>query len=379
MPPTSRKPRGTPSPSKSSSVFAIVGSDESEVKRAAQGMAARLAAKDAGDFGSDVIDGVAENADMAATRIHQTVEAVNTLPFFGGDKLVWLKNANFFGTSIMAKSATVTEASESLIDLMQNGLPEAVKLLISATEIDKSRRFYKALAKIATLEVHERLDAGKSGWEDAAASLIRSKAREHNLEFIGDALELLTLFTGGDSRQIDNEIEKLDLYTAGKRPVTPEDVRLLVPLSRHGVIFEIGNAVAERNLNRCLSLLDQLLHQGESAIGILLVAIIPTVRNLLLIRDLMARFKLSAPAQPFHFTSTLNRLPEDATRHLPRKKDGGINGYALGIAAVHAHRYRVDELRKLHAACLRANLQLVSSQLEPRVVLTQLLGHLAQD
>lgn len=348
------------------------------MKRAAQELAVRLLPKDSGDFGSDVIDGVAENADMAAARIYQTVEAVNTLPFFGGDKLVWLKNANFLGTSVMAKSAAVTEAAESLIDLMQSGIPDTVKLLVSATEIDKSRRFYKELSKVATVEVHDRIDVGRSGWEEAAESLIRTRARDRGLIFERDAAELLTLFTGGDSRQIENELEKLDLFTAGNRPILPDDVRLLVPLSRHRVIFEIGNAVAERNLNRCLSLLDQLLYQGESAIGILLVAIIPTVRNLLIVRDLMTRFKLRAPAQPFHFISALNRLPEEATRHLPRKKDGSVNGYALGIAAVHAQQHSPEELRGLHTACLQANLQLVSTQLEPRVVLTKLLGRLAR-
>jgi hypothetical protein len=48
-----------------------------------------------GDFGADVIDGLAENSDQAATKIHQTIEALLTFPFFGGEKLVWLKNANF--------------------------------------------------------------------------------------------------------------------------------------------------------------------------------------------------------------------------------------------------------------------------------------------
>ena len=33
-----------------------------------------------------------------------------------------------------------------------------------------------------------------------------------------------------------------------------------------------------------------------------------------------------------------------ATQHLPRKKDGSINGYALGIAAQNAHRFTVDQL-----------------------------------
>src|SRR5262249_58403163 len=83
-------------------------------------------------------------------------------------------------------------------------------------------------------------------------------------------------------------------------------------------------------------LVRRLLDQVESAIGILLVAIVPTIRNLLLAKDLMERYRLPRPYSPFQFISAVNRLPGEATDHLPRKKDGSVNAYALGIAAQQA-------------------------------------------
>ncbi|HSI12553.1 MAG TPA: hypothetical protein VK961_10935, partial [Chthoniobacter sp.] len=144
-------------------------------------------------------------------------------------------------------------------------------------------------------------------------------------------------------------------------------------LSRAGIVFELGNALAARDLSRSLALLDQLLFQGESAIGILLVAIIPTVRSLLISKDLMVRHKLSRPQQPFFFGKTLEKLPESATAHLPRKKDGTVNTYALGLAAIHAHRYEMKELRAAFQACLDANVRLVTSSMDAEIVLGQLL------
>jgi DNA polymerase-3 subunit delta len=186
------------------------------------------------------------------------------------------------------------------------------------------------------------------------------------------------MFTGGDRRIIQNELEKLELHSEGdSRPVNEETVRLMVPMSRAGVIWELGSAISERNVHRALGLLEQLLFQGESAIGILIVAIIPTVRNLLLVKDLMTRHKLSRPAQPFFFGKTLERLPESATAHLPRKKEGGINAYALGLASIHAQRFTVEELRKGLEACLQANQQMVTSALDSKVVLGQLIIRLA--
>jgi len=186
-------------------------------------------------------------------------------------------------------------------------------------------------------------------------------------------LELFVLLTGGDTRQIENELEKIDLFLSPRREVTADAVRDLVPLSRAGVIFDLGNAMARRDLERALQLVRRLLDQGETAIGILLVAVLPTVRNLLLAKDLMERHHLSRPHAPFSFISALNRLPETATQHLPRKKDGAINGYALGIAAQNAHRFETPILIEAMEACLSANLRLVSSQLDHELILTEIV------
>ena len=361
----------------SASIHAVVGSDESEVKRHARQLAGEMAPAAAGDLGCEVIDGIADNADQAITRVHQTLEALLTLPFFGGDKLVWLKNANFMGETIAGRAPSVLAALEKLIETLQGGLPGGVRFLLSAPDIDKRRSFYKSLGKVAKVDVFDKLDSSRSGWEEEAGGIARDRASALGLKLRGDALELFVQLTGGDSRQIDNELEKLDLYLAERREITVADVRLMVPASRAGVIFELGNALAARDLVTAMALIEQLLFQGETPIGILLVAVIPTVRNLLLAKDLMVRHRLARPAMPFHFTGTLNRLPASATEHLPRKKDGTLNTYALGIAAVGSHRYELPELQIALEKCLDANIALVSSSLDARTVLTDLAVRIA--
>jgi DNA polymerase-3 subunit delta len=368
MPKAKAKPKTA-----TANIHAVVGSDESEVKRVASELAQQLASPDAGDFGLEIIDGAADNADQAAKQIRSTIDALNTLPFFGGAKLVWLKNANFLADSIIGRAASVQEALEQLANVINEGFADGITLLFSATEVDKRRSFYKTLGKRAEVQVFDKLDSSRSGWEEEATELVLRRAKERKLEFQNGALELFVLLTGGDTRQIENELEKIDIYLAEKRGVDVDLVRDLVPLSRAGVIFELGNALAEHDLERALRLVRRLLDQGESAIGILLVAMIPTVRNLLLAKDLMERNRMSRPHQPFSFISAINRLPASATEHLPRKKDGGISGYALGIASQHAHRFDTKKLIEGMDACLQANLRLVTSQLDHELVLTELV------
>ncbi len=354
-------------------IHAVVGSDESEVKRVATELSAKLLPPDAGDFGLEIIDGCADNAEQAATRIRSAIEALQTLPFLGGTKLVWLKNANFLGDTIIGKAASVQEALEQLGGVLDAGFGPEVTFLLSATELDKRRSFFKALAKRAEVQVFDRLDSSRGGWEEEATEIVRGRAKKRKLQFEDEALDLFVLLTGGDTRQIENELEKIDLYLGRERRVGAEQVRTLVPLSRAGVIFELGNALAARDLDRALTLVRRLLDQGESAIGLLLVAILPTVRNLLLAKDLMEHEGIPRPSAPYSFISALNRLPASATEHLPRKKDGSLNAYALGIAAQHAHHFKTEQLVAGLEACLEANLQLVSTQLDHELILTEVI------
>ncbi len=356
-----------------SSIHAVVGSDESEVKRVAAELATKLTPADAGDFGLEIIDGAADNADQAAARIRSTIEALQTMPFFGMGKLVWLKNANFLADSPLGRSASVQEALEELAAVLGADLGQEVKFLFSAVDVDKRRSFYKTLNQRAETQVIDKLDASRTGWEEAASDLVQRSARQRRLQFDEEALALFVLLTGGDTRQITNELDKIDLYLGADRRVTVEQVRTLVPLSRAGVIFELGNALAAADLDRALRLVRGLLDQGESAVGILLVAIVPTIRNLLLAKDLMQRHRLARPAAPFSFIAALNRLPEAAKEHLPRKKDGTINGFALGVAAQNAHRFEIAQLIAGLEACLQANVQIVTSQLDHELILTEVV------
>ena len=120
-------------------IHAILGSDEADVKRVAAQLAQELAPVAAGDFGLDMIDGTAENAEQAATRIRSTVEALQTLPFFGGAKVVWLKNANFLGDNQLGRAASVQTALAQLADVIEEGLAPGITLLLSAIDVDKRR------------------------------------------------------------------------------------------------------------------------------------------------------------------------------------------------------------------------------------------------
>jgi DNA polymerase-3 subunit delta len=358
----------------SSPIQAVLGSDDAEVKRVARELAQRMTPASGGDFACDVIEGQAANASEAALRVHQTVEALQTFPFFGGEKLVWLKNANFLGDTVTSKASETLEALAGLQQLLEKGLPEGIRFLLSATEFDKRRAFSKALVSVASVQTFDHMDTSRPGWEEKAMVLVREQAELLGLRLEGSALELLAVRTGGERRTILSELEKISLYLGeSARVVTAADVHLLVPMSGTAAVFELGNALAARDTAGALALLELLERQkDDSPIKSMLVAIIPTFRNLLAVKELMEAHRLQPPREAFFFGKTLEKLPPQATEHLPRKKDGGINAYSLGIAAQHAHRFTLRELRAAQKSVLEANIALVSGE-DPHGVLQQLV------
>lgn len=360
------------SATKTKSIYFITGSDEAAVKKGASALAQKLA-PGADAFGLEQIDGAVETVGDSVNAIEQAIQGVLTLPFLGGAKVVWLKSAAFLSDSVAGRSDAVLEALEKLTEVLKSGLPEGTIFILSAPQPDKRRAAYKALVKVAEVQVHDLPDLGFRGGEEAIIEWTTARVHARDLQLDAAAVEGLAARVGLDTMQLEQELEKLETAFGKAHPITSDDIRMLVPQTREGGIFDLSEAISRRNLPLALDTLTQLMRQGEKGVGILLAAIVPTVRNLLLVKDLMVRHKLSPPAQAHFFASTLNKLPASATGHLPKKKDGSLNAYPLGIAAINASHYTLAELEAGFAGCALANQLLLSGTLTENVIITRLL------
>jgi len=350
----------------------IAGSDEAAVKKAAVALAAQIA-PGADAFGLETIDGAVDTVDAAVSKIHDTCQALQTMPFLGGTKLIWLKSATFLSNTVTGNSESVLSALEGLCEILKQPMPGGVSFLMSAIDPYKVRTGYKQLTKLCKTALHDKPTLGFGTGEEEIITWTATKVHERGLKISHEAIEVLAARIGLDSGQLDNELDKMETSFGPGHPIEARDVRALVPATRESGIFDIGNAIASRDIGLALDTLSQLLRQRESGIGILLASIVPTVRNLLVIKDLLARHRLQPPSQPQFFASMLNRLKPSDIEHLPRKKDGTLNTYPLGIAARNSVHYTTAELFRAFQGCAEANLQLVTSQGSEEVVLTRLL------
>jgi DNA polymerase-3 subunit delta len=360
----------------SGNLYALVGTDEGMVKEEALVLHRELTGGVDDGFTHETIDGVADNSDKAFEICSTTVQSLLTLPMFGGDKVVWLKNANFLADDITGRSERTLSGVESLKKVLESGLPDGVKFLLTASGVDKRRAFWKFIDSSMQVRVFDKIDTTREGWEDNVASLVRNKATELGLKFDRDAMELFVMLSGEGTRQIGNELEKLDLYISPRREVRIDDVRTMVPLSRTGVVFEIGNALQHGDAARALQLIDQQLERNERAVGILRASILPTIRNLFMAK-LVADGGKVPTGNYKSFAAALDRLPEIERAWLPQKKTGGVNAYPLFLAMRGAEAFPLDGLRSAMESALKADEALVTTGLDERLVLHRLVAELA--
>jgi DNA polymerase-3 subunit delta len=294
--------------------------------------------------------------------------------FLASEKLVWLKSANFLSDTQLGGSKAVLEALEELQKVLESGFPEGTRFLFSAISPDKRRTFYKTLTKLASTDVLDKPSGGPRFDEDEAArQAATTAARERKLKFTPDALERFAAYVGSDTRQVLNELDKIDTYLGDeRREIREEDIALLVPETRRGIIFELGNCLARRNLKSASNCLQKLLAQGEDPVGLLYAAIMPTIQRTtaaVLIEEYGLRVPPSYPA----FQSALEQLPEEAQEILPRKKDGTLNAYGFYMSAQEAKRFEARELAEATIACAEATTSIMSTGSDPALILQQLL------
>ena len=356
----------------------MIGSDEGLVREKALALYNQLTGGLDDGFTHETIDGIADNSDSAFEICSSTIQALQTIPMFGGDKVVWLRNANFLGDNVTGRSQRTEAGVESLRASLEHGLPNGVKFLLTAQGVDKRRAFWKFIEKSAEIQVCDRIDTSRDDWQDQVAALVNKRARALGLNFEPDALAIFVMLAGEQSQQIGNELEKLDLFLGPeRRTITEEDVNVLVPLSRAAVVFETGKAIQNGNTTRAIQLIDQQLEADESAIGIMRASIIGVVRNLYMAKLIVERFK--APTGSYNaFAGALNRLPENDRAWLPQKKDGsGVNVFPIFLSLANAANFELSSLQHIMEATLKADQALVTTGLDHRLILHRLIVEIA--
>jgi len=354
----------------------VCGDDEFAVKERAKQLYGQWCGE-LGGMDHETIEASVANGGEALNAIAKLREALQTLPFFGSGKVVWLRDCNFLGDERTASSQPVTETLAELAEELKHFSWQNVRLLISAGKVDKRKIFFKTLDKIGTVESFSAWSADDKDWVERAEVTVRAAVRGRKKEISEAALAELVNRVGPHARQLASETEKLCLFAGDRKQIELTDVAAVSARNKTARAFALGDALGDRDLPRLLKRLDEELWETKfdsqkSEIG-LLYGLISKVRALLLLKE-MLREGWIKPAKDYNqFKAQLERVPADKLPADRRFNPLALNPYVLFKALPQTGRYTQEELVRAMDLLLRGNQRLVSSGLDETLVLQQVL------
>ncbi len=184
-------------------------------------------------------------------QIREVIERAETLPFFADRRLVLIENSGFFKA-----------ASPELAEYIPR-MPEETCMVFVENEVDRRGKLYKAVSSAGrAVELKRQNEKTLMNW-------VLSALRKEKKNITSATMELFLTRTGSDMEFIQNELEKLLCYTAGRDVITSEDVEQICTVRTENKIFDMINAVSEGKQKRALALYYDLLSLKEPPMRIL--------------------------------------------------------------------------------------------------------------
>lgn len=272
------------------------------------------------DFNMDTFDGESVGAD-------NVIAAANTLPFASDRRLVIVRNVDKMDKA----------GQESLAAYAADPSPTTVLVLVAA-KLAKNTKLFKAVDKAGGAA--EYAAPKKADYPQEVRSLFEAKGKS----IARDASELLVSSVGYDLRRLSVEVDKAISFVGDRDSVTLRDIEQVASTTAPTSVFEFVDAVGARDCRRSLTLLGDLLGEGESVFGLHALA-------LRRIRDLIAVSSLDARGAGLPQMARELGRPDWQLRQLPKQ----------------ARAFRPGELVGLIGAAAEAEAQMKTSR-DPRLV-----------
>jgi len=225
--------------------------------------------------------------DGRKVTLGELKHACDSVPFMAERRLVIVEGLLTHLASKGKKRTLPAWQKEYLEKLTQylKHLPETTRLVfVEGKSIGKSNPVHR----LALADKRGHVKEFKPPQRRELNRWIEKRVKKKGGQISAAATETLAAFVGNDLRLLDQEIEKLVVYVNQERPISEDDVRLLVSYVQEANIFEMVDALGRRDGQRAARLLHQLLDAGEHPLA-LLGMIVRQFRIMIQVKELSGR------------------------------------------------------------------------------------------
>lgn len=238
-------------------VYFFWGEDDYRLKQAVTDLRGKVVDPLWGDFNEDVIPG--EKPEAVTEALYQGL----TPPFGGGGRFVWVQQTTL--------GQRCSEALLSELERTLPKLPENSHLLFTSDKKPDGRlKSTKLLKKYAVVKEFGLIPPWKT---EQLLAQVAAIAEEKGVKLTTTAKERLAEAVGNDTRLLNQELEKLSLYSLDqKKPLDESAIAQLVTTNTHNSL-QLAKAIRDGKTNEALILVSDLLHRNEPPLKIVAVLV----------------------------------------------------------------------------------------------------------
>ncbi|MBM3449632.1 MAG: DNA polymerase III subunit delta [Armatimonadetes bacterium] len=239
-----RKPSASPAPTGPRRVHLIVGDDDWLRDHTLRRLLDELIPLAERDLNLDRLE-------VDSISIEDVITRADTLPFFGATRVVVVLRVERLNAA----------AQDRLSAYLEQGPPPSIFILV-ATSLDERRRFTKTVRAVSRVHACTTPRSGELvGWA-------QRYAQELGKRLSPDAARALVQLVAPGLGNLANEVDKLAAFVGGRDVIREEDVQAAATRSAEFTVFQLTDAVGDRDAARALRVLDRLLVE-ENPVGLL--------------------------------------------------------------------------------------------------------------
>ena len=229
-------------------------------------------------------------------------------------------------------------------------VPDTTDLvLVEATTVLGNDKLIKALKRLAN-EGRAAIVVCDAPAERDLPGWIIDRTRRKGGEIEPAAAYDLATSVGRNLMLLDNELDKLIAYRGGAGPIRKTDVRLMVPYTQEASIFDMVDAIGQKNSAEATRLLRELERDGAAPLY-LLAMIVRQFRILVQVTDLQ-----DSGLDKYEIGSKI-----------------GLHHYPTGKAMQQSRRWRMDALLAAYDRLLETDLAIKTGKLPDDLALDLLV------
>ena len=216
-----------------------------------------------------------KNEGLKNQHIKQLLGKNNNSNVIKYDEKEILENEDIFFESILSNSLFENEKSiiinrgtdkinEIIINLIERNI-DGITIIINANVLEKKSKLRKLFEKeknLACIATYPDTNETLSNLTLAFFKKIKISISQQNINLIVDKC-------GGDRLNLENELEKIEIYSTKKKSISSEEISKLINLSENHTFYELIDNCLAKNANKTINILNENNFSNEDCIIIL--------------------------------------------------------------------------------------------------------------